>query len=453
MPKAQGSKGTPKGTPKDAPKDKPLNNRVVNGNTLAEERRRRAILAMWLLMFSVLMGVFVYAYFIMFGPERRLQTESRKCLACHRTQVEPRLALKYQHEPFAKERCTTCHLNIVCTKEKQAKIKGSLEKICFDCHSPTKGELKMKQVHVPFKGKRCTDCHDPHSSNNAHVTILPQSELCVSCHYGANFKQVFQHQPSSMRNCTDCHEPHGSDNLKHLVLPVNELCYSCHFKVARDAFKPTRHAPFDAGRCTDCHKPHSTAERKLLASSYNTLCSSCHPNIGIDFTRASHHPLGQARMETCGKCHKWHSADYRRLLPTGGTLNCYAAECHPGLQQLFDASEHNSGVMGMLAGANVEVACSGCHDPHGTDNIAMLNIDALALCQSCHVFGGTTAEGHAVFVHANGPPYVDRWHGGYMWCGSCHAFHGSPYPYMKLAIGDDLCLKCHTTQQLEGISQ
>lgn len=448
MPKGKEEKGTVK-------KNNLVNNRnrANNEKALAEERRRRAILALWLLMFSVLVGIFVYAYFILFGRERRLQLASRKCLECHKNEVQSRLVLKYQHEPFAKERCVQCHLDIVCTKEKQAKIKGPLDKICFACHSPTKGELSKKHVHVPFKGKRCTDCHDPHSSNFSHITILPSTELCVSCHYGPNFRQIFQHQPAQMRNCVDCHEPHASDIIKRLVLPINELCYTCHFKVAQQAFRPVRHSPFDAGQCTDCHKPHSAGERRLLAQSYNTLCSSCHPAVGADFQRTSHHPLGRAPMETCGKCHKYHTGDYQRLLVTGGTLNCYASECHPGLQELFDASEHNNTIMGMFINQDIEVACSGCHDPHGSDEGDLLTVSKYSICQRCHTFAGTTAEGHAIFTHVNGPPYLDPWHGGYMWCGSCHAFHGSPYPYMKLATGDDLCLKCHTTEELEGVSR
>jgi predicted CXXCH cytochrome family protein len=182
---------------------------------------------------------------------------------------------------------------------------------------------------------------------------------------------------------------------------------------------------------------------------YAALCASCHQPIIAEFALPSHHPLGVDPMKNCGVCHLYHAAEYRKLLPLPGTVNCYQSQCHPDLQAYFDTSEHNSSVMGMLSQRNVEVTCSACHSPHGADFGKLLTVDRYTVCLVCH----TTQQGdptHRRFAHAYGPPFEDKWHGGYLWCGSCHNFHGSPNPVMRLALGDDLCLKCHDAASLEN---
>lgn len=416
--------------------------------TPEEERRRRIILALWLLMFSILTGVFVFIFFNLFGGQRG-EGPGRRCLDCHDKEMTRQLAAQYKHEPFERERCTECHRNIVCDKKKGefAVIKGSMQTLCFGCHSKTKSQQSKKVVHKPFKGKRCTDCHDPHASQFTKLTVLPSNELCVSCHYGRDFTQVFQHQPAQARNCIDCHEPHSSDEMKHLTMSVGDLCYSCHLRVAQQVYRPFKHDPFVKEDCLVCHRPHSSVEKKLLPKAFNSLCESCHPAIGVDFTRVAHHPLGSEVMPNCGKCHLYHAADYPKLLPLSNTVNCYQANCHPGLQEQFDVSEHNSSVMGMLSMKNFAVNCSACHSPHGSDFSRMLTQSKYTVCLICHA----EQAGHTgFFAHAANPPTLDPWHGDYMWCGSCHAFHGSPFPQMRSAQGDDLCLKCHSSSELEN---
>ena len=437
-------------TGQPAPRPKGRNG---NGRTKEEERRRRVILALWLLMFSILTGVFVFIFLNLFSPAGRKET-AKKCLDCHDKGMARQLKAQYKHEPFERERCTECHKDVVCDKEKKkfAVLKGSLKTICFGCHTKAKSDEKKKNVHKPFKGKRCTDCHDPHGSDFEKITILPANELCVSCHYGSSFTQVFKHQPAEMRNCIDCHEPHSSDYDKHMTMDEGDLCYSCHLRVAQQTYRPFKHKPFGDEKCVDCHKPHSAGEKRLLVKEYNSMCKGCHPIVEGEFGKPNHHPLGRAPIENCGKCHLYHSADYAKLLPLPGTVNCYQAPCHPGLRETFEASEHNSSVMAMLAQRNFAVNCSACHSPHGSDYTRMLTKSKYTVCQTCHTFAGTIGE-HTVFTHVNQPPAPDRWHGDYMWCGSCHAFHGSPFPNMRLAWGDDLCIKCHNTEQMENVNR
>ncbi len=426
------------------------NKKNNNGRSKEEERRRRVILGLWLLMFSILTGVFVFLFLELFGL-REQAAKKPKCLTCHEDEMSRQLAAEYKHEPFDRERCTECHKNIICNKDKKifAVLKGSLKSICFACHSKAKSEEGKKFVHKPYEGKRCTDCHEPHGSEFEKLTVLPTTELCVSCHYGSSFTQVFQHQPAQMRNCIDCHEPHASDYQWHLALDVGDLCYSCHLRVAQQVYRPIKHEPFGLEECLSCHKPHSAGEEILLSNDYNDLCQGCHEAVKAEFSSASHHPLGSAPMETCGRCHLYHTADYAKLLPMEGTVNCYESECHPELKEVFDSSEHNSNVMDLLAGQSFAVNCSACHSPHGSDYSKMLTQSRYSVCSICHDFPGEVGE-HPVFTHVYSPPYEDPWHGGYMWCGSCHAFHGSPYPTMRLASGDDLCLQCHDARQLEN---
>ncbi len=424
-----------------------------------EERRRRVILALWLSMFAILIVIFVWVFFSLFGPGRNQVAATKKCLQCHEKQMARQLGSQYLHEPFGKELCTNCHVepktaDHACDPNKRiyAVVNGQLSQVCTKCHTNAKTEMSKKFVHKPYRGKQCTDCHDPHGSQFEKLLVLPSQELCVSCHYGTDFRQIVQHDPVQKRNCIDCHEPHASDIEHDLVLSIGELCYSCHFRVAQQNLRPFKHIPFLNSQCTSCHKPHSSPEKVLLAREYNTLCESCHPNIGVDFQRVSHHPLGSDVMKTCGTCHLYHAADFRKLLPQANTVNCYQSQCHPGLQAYFDTSEHNSTVMGMLSKQDTEVTCSACHSPHGGNYQRLLTVDRYTVCLVCHAdLAGNPSHGN--FAHIWSPPYLDRWHGDFMWCGSCHNFHGSPNPAMRLALGDDLCLKCHEPKQLEKINR
>ncbi len=428
---------------------------TINGDKdEEEERRRRLILALWLFMFTILIVIFVFVFYNLFSPYRGKDVTQKKCLSCHAKEMARQLGSQYLHEPFAKESCTNCHIepdtpDKACdpTKKIYAVVANKLDKVCLKCHTQAKGEMGKVATHKPFKNAQCTDCHDPHGSQFERLLVSPPTELCVSCHYGKGFTQAHQHQPAQARNCVDCHEPHASDTKNDLVLPVGQLCYSCHFKVAQQNLRPFKHQPFLTGDCTSCHQPHSTAEPRLMAKEYNTLCISCHPAIGSDFNRLSHHPLGREPMKNCGVCHLYHAADNKKLLPHQNTVNCYQANCHPGLQAYFDTSEHNSTVMGMLAKKDLEVTCSACHSPHGADFGKLLTVDRYVVCLVCHA-KETGDPAHQVFAHAFGPPFADSWHGGYIWCGSCHNFHGSPNPAMRLALGDDLCLKCHNADTL-----
>lgn len=435
------------------PRKRPGGKDTVNEE---EERRRRIILALWLAMFAILVIVFVWVFFGLFATDRGPASTPKKCLQCHEKEMARQLGSQYLHEPFGKELCTSCHVepktaDKACDPKRRiyAVLSGSLNKVCSNCHSTVKASMSKKFVHRPFKGKRCTDCHDPHASQFERLTILPTQELCVTCHYGTDFRQLFQHQPAQKRNCIDCHEPHASDEFKDLVLPVSQLCYSCHFRVAQQNLRLYKHKPFLDGNCIACHKPHSSPTARLLAMEYNTMCESCHPSIGADFQRLSHHPLGVEPMKNCGVCHLYHSADWPKLLPLANTVNCYQSQCHPGLQAYFDTSEHNSSVMGMLAKKSLAVTCSACHSPHGANYTVLLTVDRYAVCLVCHAdMMGNPA--HGTFAHPFNPPYMDNWHGQYLWCGSCHNFHGSAYPAMRLALGDDLCLKCHNPSDLEN---
>lgn len=424
--------------------------------TEEEERRRRIILILWLTMFAILIIIFVWVFYGLFAPGRGGPVAAKKCLQCHEKEMARQLGSQYLHDPFGKELCTNCHVepntpDKGCDTQKKiyAVVSGNLDKVCTKCHTTAKNQMSKKFVHKPFKGKRCTNCHDPHASQFERLTVLPTQELCVSCHYGKDFTQAYQHEPAQKRNCVDCHEPHSADEAKDLVLPVNQLCYSCHFKVAQQNLRLYKHKPFLDGNCIACHKSHSSPNKRILAMEYNTLCESCHPNIGVDFQRYSHHPLGREPMVNCGACHLYHSADWPRLLPLENTVNCYQSQCHPGLQAYFDTSEHNSTVMGMLAKQNLAVTCMACHSPHGANYGKLLTVDRYTVCLVCHA-DKTGNPSHGTFAHPYNPPFIDVWHGDYLWCGSCHNFHGSPYPAMRLALGDDLCLKCHNPKDLEN---
>jgi predicted CXXCH cytochrome family protein len=78
-------------------------------------------------------------------------------------------------------------------------------------------------------------------------------------------------------------------------------------------------------------------------------------------------------------------------------------------------------------------ACLDCHDPHGSNQKAMLVKDEKSLCLKCHAqTGNKVASAKTV-------------HGAFTTgaCTKCHGAHGSNLKSLLLAKGSDLCLTCH----------
>lgn len=175
---------------------------------------------------------------------------------------------------------------------------------------------------------RCQDCHAP--SAEGHVVPAPQESACRPCHPGKD-RGRFVHGPLGAGNCTGCHDPHGSP-LKGLQ-KSEKRCFSCHEPFPGGKFV---HTPAADGRCTGCHDPHSSDYPAHLVREGNVLCAGCH--------EAFH-------------------ANHRKMPARAGSMTAVP-----------DDFPRNGD----------DLACSGCHVSHRSQEKQLLKGGQEQLCKRCH---------------------------------------------------------------------
>jgi len=140
--------------------------------------------------------------------------------------------------------------------------------------------------HAPYAKGECGSCHDlaqsgsfgenrdstsqaPAARKSVSVSsrlMLPTRELCVSCHtqHRAEFARsagLQQHLPDAAGFCTSCHNPHQSLRQYLLLKADNsELCGGCHAPATMSAV----HTEDPQQDCMDCHNAHVGVTKKLL---------------------------------------------------------------------------------------------------------------------------------------------------------------------------------------------
>jgi predicted CXXCH cytochrome family protein len=152
---------------------------------------------------------------------------------------------------------------------------------------------------------------------------------CMSCH-GDLIKNAVVH-PDLETSCDICHtstgEIHPKEKVKGFVLSekIPTLCLNCHsdFQERIDSDTTVHGALKDRVSCLNCHNPHSSSEQKLLLNGTSDLCFKCHNktivkdsvrinNIKQIISRAkSVHPPVE---DDCITCHNPHFSEETALL-------------------------------------------------------------------------------------------------------------------------------------------
>lgn len=113
--------------------------------------------------------------------------------------------------------------------------------------------------HYPYSENYCTSCHDENSKSEM---ILPEPDLCYSCHEDYSSVYPVVHGPAAGGYCTTCHHPHMSKEAKLLIRKGRPLCLYCHD--IRMIAKNPAHAETGESNCTMCHNPHGGIDRFMI---------------------------------------------------------------------------------------------------------------------------------------------------------------------------------------------
>lgn len=345
-----------------------------------------------------------------------------KCVSCHGTLTEGRKP----HNPLKNGACDSCHAANPGAVGKCKSPAGSAWKLvaeqpalCAKCHD-TSGAAPP---HPVIKSQGCTACHDPHASKNPSLTkVWPVEALCYKCH--AKYDDAeFIHTAVRQGKCLGCHSPHAGDAKPLLIDKREALCDSCHKRA--DVLKVHgNHAPAVEGQCLSCHDPHRSDNKAQAVEAGKKLCLSCHAadakgaaaaskNFRVDLTKKLVH-----KAVSGGNCQDCHQPT--GLLQKSIAETCF--RCHTKFEELYKF-QHSAAKLG---------ECAVCHDPHSSDNKALLMAAKINdLCFKCHSDDATTRK----WVHK---PLVEKG------CTACHDAHGGDFKNnLADAEGNALCLKCH----------
>lgn len=365
-----------------------------------------------------------------------VKKEEPKCSDCHKELVE----LPVVHP--AMEDCSGCHQAgeqaHPAAGVKTFTLTQPVPELCNTCHEGT----KKSPVHAPFESGECLACHTPHNSPNKSLVLnAPVSKLCETCHglVPAAVKNI--HNPVKSGKCTGCHNPHQSDSPKLLKSNMPQLCFTCHEKIQKQSTEKNIHPPFEA-ECTSCHKAHGSDEEKLTIKKVPELCLDCHGDFPEKYDKMAVQHAPVKAKKSCINCHSPHASGESKYLVKNEKTLCLGCHNKPIKTSNNRTIEDINFLLrsSKVIHAAVEDGCTGCHNPHASDNENLLSglysneiytvakAENFGLCFTCHdkeliEKENTTATGfrngsrNMHFLHINGDKARS--------CKNCHYVHAS----------------------------
>ena len=281
------------------------------------------------------------------------------------------------------------------------------------------------------RDKVCTRCHDetdkprvlPIYQTPHGVRADSRTPSCQSCH-GESDAHIKNTEGGSTRPKTEIIFS-GPD--KSPADKLNGTCMSCHEGGLRVHWTSSQHETSGVV-CTSCHTSHTPKDKVLekQTTGQSEVCYNCHKTQRAESRLFSKHPLMFAKM-ACSSCHNPHGSNGPKMLVKNSVNEtCYTCHAEKGGPFLW---EHQP----------VIEDCSNCHTPHGSNNPPLLKQRSPWLCQECHtgdhsaqVNSGanlqdgdvTTINGLNPLANANGRAQLAGRN-----CMNCHVLvHGSNHP-------------------------
>jgi DmsE family decaheme c-type cytochrome len=224
------------------------------------------------------------------------------------------------------------------------------------------------------------------------------TNACINCHDTAKVTSILhtahgvKGDPRTEVSTEGCQSCHG-DSSAHMIKPPegqlrappsvifsgpraspvaerNKVCIGCHEGGIRMHWQGSQHETSDIA-CTNCHTSHAVEDAVLSKRTQGPVCFTCHAEQRAANLKPSHHPVIEG-LVACSDCHNPHGSTTRALLK-GATVNDTCTTCHDEKRGPF-LWEH----------APVQEDCTICHTPHGSIQASLLKQRIPYLCQDCH---------------------------------------------------------------------
>ncbi len=395
------------------------------------------------------------------------------CAACH--EVHGRLP--------AAARCAGCHTEIV-PGHPAAAVSPGAGLPGFD----------RDGAPSPWGAVGCPTCHAPHMPRDRVGPALRASSpaaLCLGCHPGKKAVLASAHRPREGDDpCLGCHPPHPDAPPPNGGDPASARCRECH---ANDRQSLPAHTadgpppwkglddrlplfdrfgarnPYGFMACPTCHDVHEPGGFRLEPRDPPRLCLTCHGDKA-SLLGSEHDPRRERKgAPACSRCHPMHTGEdsprpgslvWKDATGTWNDRKCTG--CHGGRTGRADHPVNRPVPEAMRSGGlplfdplggpyGRVVACSTCHDVHGTWGADGELLPAFlrrppgdgTLCTACHA-GAAAVAGTPHDLRATEPGPLGP-------CSPCHAAHGATLPYglwgLEPAPGpyvpNRLCRSCH----------
>jgi len=239
----------------------------------------------------------------------------------------------------------------------------------------------------------------------AQGAAAPGPEVCAGCHEAAvNYYKSSVHGqkgnlrgPANAGECSTCHG-NGTEHVKAgggrgvggIKNPggksasmetedKNAICLGCHGGDSKRSHWEGSTHQARGNACTSCHTMH-TKDKVLSKLTQPEVCFSCHKDKRVEVNRMSRHPILEGKV-ACSDCHNPHGSIGKALMKRDSVIEtCY--QCHAEKRGPF-----------VHAHDPVTEDCSVCHNPHGTVADTMLKLRPPFLCHQCHTpHGGQIAQ-------------------------------------------------------------
>jgi len=285
----------------------------------------------------------------------------------------------------------------------------------------------------------CTGCHDE-NDNKAVLSIYQtrhgvkadaRTPACQSCHgdsakHVAGGKAGVTGKGNASRPAPDI--VFKATSAGNTTTPADQqagTCGTCHQGGKRVHWDGSQHQARGVA-CASCHAVHVKSDPVMARSTQQEACFACHKTERAQTHRVSTHPLAAGKM-ACSDCHNPHGTTGPKLLAKN-SVNETCTSCHAEKRGPF-LWEHGP----------VADDCTTCHTPHGSTNTPLLKARAPMLCQQCHSgdhgaqinSGANLAGGNVTTVNGANPlaNAAARAQLAGKACLNCHVLvHGSNHP-------------------------